>query len=241
MKIQKVILVEGKEYNLNIFVERRNSVRASFVNNGINIRIPRHLSTEEKNKAGKEMLDWAVEKLKKEPEKYKERVYSSGDVLSAFGKDYLIKIDYVLTTKNTVKLKENEILFRISNDSSKEKSQEYMRQKVRRILAKNHLKDIEEIVQRVNREYFGKRLGKISIKHMTSRWGQCHSRKADIDFSTRLLLAPKLVIEYVVIHELAHLVYADHSKRFWSVVEKVDPTYKAKVNWLNKRGHLLTL
>jgi hypothetical protein len=239
--MQKLIVVEGKEYKLNIFVERRSSVRASFVNNGINIRIPKHLSNEEKNRTGKEMLDWAVEKIKSEPEKYKEKIYSSGDVLSAFGASYEIVIDFVLTSKNSFREKHGELLFRISNDTSKEKAQEYIRQKVRKTLAKNHLEDIEKIVHKINQEHFGKKLGKISIKHTTSRWGQCHVRHANIDFSTRLLLAPLPVIEYVVVHELAHLIYADHSKRFWGVVGRVDPTYKAKVKWLSKRGHLLTL
>jgi predicted metal-dependent hydrolase len=51
------------------------------------------------------------------------------------------------------------------------------------------------------------------------------------------LVAPEDVLEYVCIHELAHLVEYNHSKRFWSLVEKAMPDYKEKREWLKKNGY----
>ena len=65
------------------------------------------------------------------------------------------------------------------------------------------------------------------MKYATSFWGHC-SRGGHIVISVRLLFAPARTVDYVLIHELAHLVHADHSPRFWKLVEKIDPTYAEK-------------
>jgi hypothetical protein len=240
-KLKKIIVIDGKEWILNIFIEKRRSVRASFVNNGINIRLPQHLSTEEKNKSGKEMLDWAVEKIKAEPKKYEGRKFSHGDEISAFGRRYIIHVWHRVSEKNFVKINGDIVEFRLAEHHHEDIKQKYMRGKIRKILEENHLNEITQEVHLINNTYFKKKIGEISIKHTTSRWGQCFVNNGNIDFSTRLLLAPLPVIRYVIIHELAHLIYADHSKRFWNTVALVDPNYKDKVRWLKKYGHTLTL
>lgn len=240
-KLKKVIVINGKEWNLNIFVERRGFVRASFVNGGINIRLPRHLSTAEKNKAGKEMLDWAVAKILAEPEKYNERVFSHGDEIVAFGRKYIVQICHRASEKNFFKVRGNVLEFRIAEHYSEELKQEYIKKRVRKILADNHLNELIEQVHLINNGYFGKRIGTVSIKHTTSRWGQCFINNGNVDFSTRLLLAPLPVIRYVIVHELTHLIEANHSKKFWNIVAGVDPNYKEKVKWLKRFGHTLTL
>lgn len=240
-KLKKSIVINGKDYQLNIFVERRGSVRASFVNNGINIRLPRHLSVAEQNKAGSEMLDWAVAKIKSEPDKYDERTFSHGDEITAFGRSYQIRVWHRASEKNFFKVLGNVLEFRLSESKEEEILQKYMRGKVRKLLADNHLDELTKQVHLINDGYFGKTIRTISVKHTTSRWGQCFTNSGDIDFSTRLLLAPLPVIRYVIVHELAHLVYADHSRKFWNTVASVDPNYKDKVRWLKKFGHTLVL
>jgi len=70
----------------------------------------------------------------------------------------------------------------------------------------------------------------IKINSAKTRWGSCSSQK-NINFSWRLIMADDDVIDYVVVHELAHLVHMDHSGRFWKVVENVVPDYRER----NKR------
>jgi len=67
----------------------------------------------------------------------------------------------------------------------------------------------------------------IKINSATKRWGSCSSRKS-LNFSWRLIMAEDNVIDYVVVHELAHLVEMNHSARFWAVVAKVLPDYKER-------------
>jgi predicted metal-dependent hydrolase len=72
---------------------------------------------------------------------------------------------------------------------------------------------------------------KVSIKSQRSRWASC-SRKGNLNFNLLLAAAPPQVIDYVIIHELMHLVEMDHSIRFWQLVEKADPDYEKHKDWL---------
>ena len=71
----------------------------------------------------------------------------------------------------------------------------------------------------------------IRVKNQKSRWGSCSS-KQNLNFNWRLLMAPDVVLDYVVIHELCHLREMNHSKAFWSLVASVMPDYEKQEKWL---------
>ena len=94
-------------------------------------------------------------------------------------------------------------------------------------------------------EYFarviGVTYGKITIRNQKTRWGSCSS-KGNLNFNCLLMLAPPEVLDYVVIHELCHRKQMNHSKAFWSEVEKVLPDYKEARKWLKEEGsQMITL
>lgn len=80
--------------------------------------------------------------------------------------------------------------------------------------------------------------GRISIREQKTRWGSCSSR-GNLNFNWRLILAPEEVLDYVVVHELAHRREMNHSKAFYAVVESVLPHYHAARKWLRNNGQLL--
>jgi predicted metal-dependent hydrolase len=106
---------------------------------------------------------------------------------------------------------------------------------VARCLSKFFTPIITERIHELNRKYFGKTINSIKLKYNTSNWGSCSSH-GNINISVRLMFAPEEVVDYVLIHELAHLVHADHSARFWSLVEKVDPDYYTKEKHLTENN-----
>lgn len=75
---------------------------------------------------------------------------------------------------------------------------------------------------------------KITIRQQKSRWGSCSSR-GNLNFNWRLVHYPPEIINYVIIHELAHRLQANHSRQFWQLVAKYDPDYKKHKNALKKR------
>lgn len=81
---------------------------------------------------------------------------------------------------------------------------------------------------------------KIRISSARTRWGSCSSR-GTLSFTWRLVMAPIEIIDYVVVHELSHLIERNHGPNFWREVEKIVPDYKQKRDWLKQNGHRLNL
>lgn len=80
----------------------------------------------------------------------------------------------------------------------------------------------------------------VEISSARTRWGSCSQENA-IRYSFRLLYAPKEVIEYVVVHELAHVKHKNHSPAFWREVGNYVPDYKTRRKWLKERGILMQI
>lgn len=78
------------------------------------------------------------------------------------------------------------------------------------------------------------------ITNTRSRWASC-SGEGYLRFSWRLIMAPLNVVDYVVVHELAHVAHKDHSTAFWNRVASIFPDYKRTRKWLRLNGHLLTV
>ncbi|MBX3043359.1 MAG: M48 family metallopeptidase [Candidatus Kapabacteria bacterium] len=80
----------------------------------------------------------------------------------------------------------------------------------------------------------------VKISSAQTKWGSC-SNHGNINLAWRLVMAPEDVIDYVIIHELAHTVEANHSHKFWKIVENIIPDYKQKRQWLKDNGKYLDL
>jgi predicted metal-dependent hydrolase len=76
---------------------------------------------------------------------------------------------------------------------------------------------------------------RVTVRDQRSRWGSCSSSGA-IALNYRLVQMPPAVREYILVHELAHLVHANHSRRFWRYVERLCPEFRAAERWLKVNG-----
>ena len=83
--------------------------------------------------------------------------------------------------------------------------------------------------------YMGLKPGPVALKEWRRRWGECHPDGL-LRFNWRLIMCPPAVIDYVVVHELAHLLVLGHNPRFWGQVAKVLPDYAVRRRWLNREG-----
>jgi predicted metal-dependent hydrolase len=100
----------------------------------------------------------------------------------------------------------------------------------------------EEVAGRLDRatELTGVPYAGLSIRGQRTRWASC-SADAHMSFNWRLLLAPEEVLDYVVWHEVCHLEVADHSRRFWALLGRRWPEYRAHREWLRRNGATLVL
>lgn len=84
----------------------------------------------------------------------------------------------------------------------------------------------------------GVQYNQIAIRMQRTRWGSCSS-KGNLNFNCLLGLVPPEVLDYVVVHELCHLIEMNHSKQFWNAVERTIPDYKVHRKWLKDNGNKL--
>jgi hypothetical protein len=99
---------------------------------------------------------------------------------------------------------------------------EWYKQQTARIIADR----LPALASRFNVKY-----NKVSIKNQKSRWASC-SKNGNLHFNLLLAAAPSNVIDYVMIHELMHLIEFDHSSQFWRLVKEADPDFKKHREWL---------
>ena len=134
--------------------------------------------------------------------------------------------------KESIYLKDEFIII-----DSKSKNKEYIYQFISNWYKKSATELLPSMVYSISRE-LGLIPSKILIKNQRTIWGSCNSKKV-ISLNWRLILMKKSVIDYIIIHELCHIAHMNHSKAFWSLVEKYDPKYKENKLWLKEKGTML--
>jgi hypothetical protein len=122
-------------------------------------------------------------------------------------------------------------------------------------LSRHHLENAQQIfgdwyrdqaLQKISLrvEHYATKLGinynRIRISNAQSRWGSC-TRPSNLSFSWRLAMAPLPIIDYVVVHELVHILEHNHSQRFWQRVRQAYPEYKTCRQWLKENAHRLVI
>lgn len=79
----------------------------------------------------------------------------------------------------------------------------------------------------------------LNVADLSYRWGSCST--SQVNFHWRVVMLPLPVLEYVLVHELAHIVVPDHSTHFWQIVERVIPEWRDRKRWLAENGAIYSL
>ncbi len=217
---------------------KRTGWRYSFAKgNVLIVRIPKLESVQEADLL-QEIQNRFAERMKKKPALYdffNPKRYYSGDVLPINGREYTLKIFIEARKSCTGKLVLDNDL-RIIDIRADAYLEDKIRHKamgtlVSRIVAADFLPEFSRRVDELNDKFFRQDIKNIRFKQNHSNWGSCSST-GNLNFSSRLLFAPQIVQDYVIIHELAHLVELNHSDRFWNLVAEAMPNYDDQEMWL---------
>lgn len=220
--------------------ERRHSARASLRKSGLIIRLPTFFNQNQQEEQVEHFRQWAAFQLNKSKAfqtHFKEKNYQNGHTLKVGDRDYLLEIEETDLQTHRGKIKNGVIHLRLSKNDSGEFRQKAIRQILSRVVAADFQETVERRVAELNHTFLRRPVKSVNLKYNSSNWGSC-SHAGNINLSTRLLFAPDAVMDYVIIHELAHLVEPNHSDRFWKVVTDIMPDYKEKEKWLRKNWHL---
>lgn len=230
----EILEVNGAKYIINVFYENRNSSRVS-IGKAITIRLPISLNREEMAREELKLKHWARAKLEESPKRFAPsfREYQDGEVLEVGEEKYILKIQAKDKQSSSARIISDSIQLFIASSLSQEERNRHISALLSRCIAQKRLPKLKERISSLNNEHFKQPINKIFFKHNKSNWGSC-SKAGNINISTRLLFAPDDILNYVCIHELAHLIEQNHSERFWGLVEKAMPGYKEKVKWLKE-------
>jgi hypothetical protein len=228
--------VEGKKIPAKIYREMRRDVRFSIARKGAILRMPLLLHANDQETQVANFRNWVRTQFENKSvlhDHFPGKAWQDGDELKIAGKAYRLAIELTENKTHTARLDGNVIrlqLTRYDTDMHREKAVKHL---LSRIVAQVFLPEITRRVLDWNERHFRRSVRSVNLKYNLSNWGSC-SAKGNINLSTRVLFAPDNVVDYVIVHELAHLVELNHSDRFWQVVEKVMPDYREKENWLKE-------
>jgi len=173
---------------------------------------------------------WIARKLVEQAEKNESRIkLQTGEEVTFMGQQRVLELTQ---GANKIQLSDNELVIR-----TKELTHESMAKQLDRWLL-NQAKEL--LPQKVQSwaEVMGlqKKLTGVRFRKTKTQWGHC-TRKGIVQLNQLILLTPMFVIDYLIIHELSHLKHLNHSKRFWTLVEKYCPDYQQAEVWLKQHGH----
>jgi len=100
----------------------------------------------------------------------------------------------------------------------------------------------EQITERI--KYYQLQVGaipaRVTVKEQKKRWGSCSS-KGNLNFNWKAVMAPSPVLDYIIVHELCHLIHLNHSRQYWDLVAAILPDYKKRREWLKENAVRLSL
>lgn len=166
--------------------------------------------------------------------------YREGEKHLYFGIEYPLSFLTIDTPKRTeINFQDETLVVNIYSGHDGTKRIEEIRDALLRFYLEN---GIGAITEKVNYycSLIGVEYSRIEIKKVSSIWGSC-SPTNNLCFNRKLIMAPHEVVDYVVIHEVCHMVHRNHSSRFWGLVYKFDPDYKKHRRWLHQNHMLLSI
>ena len=156
------------------------------------------------------------------------REYVSGETVTYLGKNYRLKI--LRGSQPSIKLRRGYVEATVTKtDKDPKNTIRSLLEQWYRSLAEKRLGEKTARLAGV----IGVNPASVTVKNYKSRWGSC-SAKGDISYNWRIILAPHGIVDYVVAHELCHLLEHNHSNRFWQHVERYVPNWRDCRAWLKE-------
>lgn len=206
-------------YKITYSKRRKRTIGFKIIDETLNIMSPLKVSQKFLLSLVEKRKDWTLERLKKRKAK---RQLIQDNKIMYLGKeiDLIINNSELLKDGGFCELNNDKLLINISNNWT----EKTLKNAVEDWYKKECLKVITDRVQ-----YYAKQnnfnYGMISVREQKTVWGTCN-HKNNLSFNWKAILFEEAVIDYLVVHELAHTIHKNHSKEFWKTVENILANYK---------------
>ncbi|MDP4086328.1 MAG: SprT family zinc-dependent metalloprotease [Bacillota bacterium] len=229
----------GETIRFKINYKNRTSIGITIDSYGnIEIQAPKETPDDRVLRLIEEKWDLIQQKLKEMKDRLQgpqKKVYEYGEGFLYLGNNYPIQI------LQDINIKQEHVVFVDGN------LQIYVKQsdneKIKQALRRFYYQQCKALVEKSISSYqsnFKTKPRSIRISDSKTTWGTCDS-KLQLTFNWRLAMAPPEVIDYVVVHEMCHMVHLNHDRSFWRLVGKMIPDYKEKENWLTLSSWKMTV
>jgi predicted metal-dependent hydrolase len=220
----------GQSISFEIKYKKRTSMSIHIDSNGyVEVHVPKGMSDTRVIQALEEKWNWIQLKLKEMKDRAHGptvKTYEHGESFLYLGKEYPIQITQDTEIQQDYAVFEEEKLHIFVKQHEDEK--------IKQALKRFYYQQCKMLVERSIKSYqnnFKIKPRSIKITDNKTNWGTCDS-KLQLTFNWKLAMAPQKVIDYVVVHEMCHMVHLNHDRSFWRLVGKIIPDYEQQENWL---------
>jgi hypothetical protein len=194
----------------------------------VQVIVPKNLPQKEIDDLLKQKSDWIRQKLiiQQSVPLSTPKEFVSGESFSYLGRNYRLKV--LTGDLQPVKLKQGYLQVTVPME---QKSDQAL---IRKLLQDWYLDRASDKLEQKSIKYseqMGVQPTKIKVKEYKSRWGSCNSR-GEISYNWKIIMTPHRIVDYLVVHELSHLIHHNHSKQYWNQVRSIVPDYQDRRDWL---------
>lgn len=225
--------------DFNIIYKKRKTIGIYIdLYGNIEMRVPKEATEEQVIAVLEGKWNWVQKKSKEMKDRtagYTKKVYEHGEEFLYLGKEYPVFIlENAEEQLDYVTFKEEKLYVHV-----REQNEDRMKQALKRFYYQQCKAIVEKRIQIYQPEFKVKPRG-IRISDNKSNWGTCNSRY-ELTFNWKLSMAPIEVIDYVIVHEMCHMVHLNHERSFWRLVGKIIPDYEERKAWLAQSSWKMTI
>lgn len=217
-----------------IRTSRRKTADIRVEEGTVSVVVPLHTSTDKIDQLLLSKRQWIKEKiaLQQEQAPASSKQFVSGEAFPYLGRNYRLKVTQGAFAP--VKLRQGRLVVQVPTSSQQAPL-------IRSALVRWYKRQAEQKLHEKVARYaplVGVSPAAVNVRSFKSRWGSCTAQGA-VEFNWLIMLAPNSKVDYVVVHELCHLLHHDHSPEFWREVARVMPSYQQHKNWLKENSLML--
>ena len=225
-------------YDFDLLIKRTSRKKTLSIiirNQKVIISVPQYISEKEIDQILRSKVAWIQKKLTFERESIKlnKKYFTKGEVFLYLGKEYYL--DIINNNKSNIYISNNNLIIESPNY--------YNNNLIKNELRLWYIKQATNRIELIHKYYetlMNLKSKKLIFGEYKSNWGSCNIKKV-ISYDWRIIMSPLTVINYIVVHEISHILHPNHSKYFWSFVEKYIRDYKVQRKWLRQNSKKLVL
>ena len=217
--------------------QRRKTAAIKVVSGKVSVIVPKFLSLAEIESLVHKKQGWIKEKLALQQQtlSIEPKKFISGEIFTYLGDGYPLKI--IESSSPSINFQQKTFIISVKNKTQNNAAL------IKKLLLQWYQQQAEVQLLEKTAAYaklIGVKPSAVKVKSFKARWGSC-SHTAEIKYNWKIIIAPEAIVDYLIVHELSHIIHHNHSPNFWQTVAFYLPDYKNYRQWLKLNGAQLEL